>query len=52
MPSAVRAQFAQSDALALLDEPERGSTNTIIVRFTADGEEFELTTEVRVVGSK
>lgn len=48
----VRAQFARSEVLDLLDEPERNSTHQVTVRFTSDGgaETHELTTEVEIVG--
>lgn len=48
----VRAQFPRSQVLDLLDEPERGTTHTVIVRFTSDGGagSHELEAEVRIVG--
>jgi hypothetical protein len=48
----VRARFAKSDVLDLLDEPENGSMHTVALLFEVDGvdELQELTAEVRIVG--
>lgn len=46
----VLARFGKADAFATLDEPESGETHEITLRFTVDGEEQELTHEVRIVG--
>jgi len=48
----VRARFAKSDVLDLLDEPEDGSVHTVALLFEVDGvdELQELTAEVRIVG--
>jgi hypothetical protein len=49
----VRAQFPKNQLLDLLDEPEKNSTHTVIVRFTADdgAESHDLTEQVKVVGN-
>lgn len=49
----VRAQFPKDQLLDLLDEPERNSTHTVTIRFTADdgAESHELTAQVRIVGN-
>lgn len=48
----VRAQFPQNQVLDLLDEPEPGSSHTVVVRFTSDdgAETHELEATVRIVG--
>jgi len=50
----IRAFFAKSDAIALLDSPERGETHELTLEFTAgEGAEAEtktLTVDVRIVG--
>lgn len=46
----VQARFGKADAFATLDEPESGDVREITLRFTVDGEEQELTHEVRIVG--
>lgn len=46
----VLAHFGKADAFATLDEPESGEVHEITLRFTLDGEEQELTHEVRIVG--
>lgn len=48
----VRARFAKSEVLDLLDEPENGSVHTVALQFEVDGvdELQELTAEVRIVG--
>lgn len=49
----VRAQFPKNRVLDLLDEPSKGSTHTVTVRFTSDdgAASHELTTQVKVVGN-
>lgn len=53
--SQIRAFFAKSDAIALLETPERGETHELTVEFSVDGEEEAedktLTVKVRIVGS-
>lgn len=44
------ARFGQADAFATLDEPTSGDRHEIVLRFTVDGEEQELSHEVRIVG--
>jgi hypothetical protein len=46
----IRAFFAKSDALALLDTPERGETHKLTLKLTVDGAEKSLTDKVRIVG--
>jgi hypothetical protein len=48
----VRARFAKSEVLDLLDQPERGSVHTVALLFEVDGvdEVQELTAQVRIVG--
>jgi len=46
----VRAFFAKDDAFATLDTPKRGEVHEITIRFTAAGEDKELTDRIRVVG--
>lgn len=48
----VRARFAKSEVLGLLDEPENGSVHTVALQFEVDGvdELQELTAQVRIVG--
>lgn len=48
----IRAFFAKSDAIALLDEPERGEIHELAIEFTAgeDAEDKSLTFDVRIVG--
>jgi len=46
----VLAHFGKADAFATLDEPESGEVHEITLRFTVDGEEQELTHEIRIVG--
>lgn len=46
----VRAFFAQSDAIALLDTPARGEVHAIEAQLTVDGQAKSLTTSIRVVG--
>ena len=46
----VRAFFAQSDAIGLLDTPTRGEVHTLEARLTVDGQAKTLTTSIRVVG--
>jgi len=46
----VRAFFAQSDAIAILDTPAPGEVHTLTVELTVAGEPVTLTTDVRVVG--
>lgn len=47
----VRAFFAQSDALATLDTPQRGEVHEVRVELTADGQAKSLTASVRIVGA-
>jgi hypothetical protein len=46
----VRAFFGKSEAIQTLDTPTRNEVHTITIRLTADGEELELTADVRIVG--
>jgi len=46
----VLARFGKAEAFATLDDPHSGDTREIILRFTLDGEEQELTHEIRIVG--
>lgn len=46
----VQARFSRADAYATLDEPESGDTHTVTVRLTVEGEPFEVSTDVRIVG--
>ncbi|HYN21042.1 MAG TPA: hypothetical protein VE078_08785 [Thermoanaerobaculia bacterium] len=46
----IRAFFAKSDAIDLLDTPERGETHELKIEFTAGDEAKSLTLRVRVVG--
>lgn len=48
----VRARFAKSEVLGILDGPEDGSVHTVALRFEVDGVDGlqELTAEVRIVG--
>jgi hypothetical protein len=46
----VVATFSKADAFALLDNPKRGDTKTVTLRFSVDGAQKELTDSVRIVG--
>lgn len=46
----VRARFAQSAALATLDDPQPGEVHTVTIEFTVAGEPSSLTDDVRIVG--
>jgi hypothetical protein len=46
----VRAFFAQSEAIAVLETPQPGEVHTLTVELTVAGEPVSLSTDVRVVG--
>lgn len=46
----VRAFFGKSEAIQTLDTPVRGEAHTVTIELTVDGEPFELTDQVRIVG--
>ena len=46
----VRAFFAQSAAIGILDTPSPGEMHTLTIELTVEGEPVTLTTDVRVVG--
>jgi hypothetical protein len=46
----VRAFFAQSAAIGILDTPQPGEVHTLTIELTVEGEPVTLTADVRVVG--
>ncbi|HXT19615.1 MAG TPA: hypothetical protein VN923_02585, partial [Thermoanaerobaculia bacterium] len=46
----LRAFFAMSEAIASLDDPDRGETHVVTLKLTVDGSAQELTDRVRIVG--
>ncbi|HTG33719.1 MAG TPA: hypothetical protein VLB76_12395 [Thermoanaerobaculia bacterium] len=46
----VVATFSKADAFDLLDNPKRGDTKTVTLRFSVAGAQKELTDSVRIVG--
>ncbi len=46
----LRAFFDKVEAMAILDDPQPGEEHLIILRFSVDGEEYELTDLIRIVG--
>jgi microcompartment protein CcmL/EutN len=48
----LRAFFAQSEAIASLDDPDPGETHDVTLKLTADGNASELVAHVRIVGPR